>query len=69
MSKVIRVGITDEDWNELEPFLTHHGQLSYILRQAIHRYIKEARGETNGGGGKGNRSTQSRHNLDRRGTR
>lgn len=45
MSKVLRVGITDEEWLELQPLLTHYGELSFILRQAIKAYIKSKREE------------------------
>lgn len=58
MSKVIRVGITDDEWRMLEPLLTHHGHLSFILRQAIKQFIRE-KGEGNGGGSKGRRSSHT----------
>jgi hypothetical protein len=37
--KVLRVGITEEEWTQLRPLLTHHGELSFILRKAIREFI------------------------------
>jgi hypothetical protein len=47
--KVLRVGITEEEWHQLQPLLTHHGELSFILRKAIRDFIST-------GGGKDARS-------------
>lgn len=45
MQKVLRVGITYDEWDELESLLTHHGELSFILRKAIREYIKAKKEE------------------------
>ena len=51
--KVLRVGITDDEWNELKKCITHHGHISYVLRQAIKDFItiNERRTGENGQGG------------------
>jgi len=43
MPKILRVEITDDEWNNLKPLLTHYGDLSYILRKGIKAFIKEKR--------------------------
>ena len=43
MGKVLRVGITDQEWEDLQPLLTHHGQLSFILREALKDFIKRSK--------------------------
>jgi hypothetical protein len=51
----IKVMITESEWNQLKPLLTHHGHLSHILRSAIKQFIKENEkmGEKNGTSDKG----------------
>jgi len=39
MIKVLRVAISEEEWKELKPLLTHHGHLSHIVRQAVRSFI------------------------------
>lgn len=63
--KVLRVGITDTEWDELKNYITHHGQLSFVLREAIRMFITKSkteaqqRGELNGqGGGSKGRGTK-----------
>jgi len=55
MSKLIRTEITDDEWEELKPFLTHYGDLSFIVRNAIKAYIKSKQevGNVGSGGSKG----------------
>jgi len=55
MPKVLRVGITDEEWEELKPLLTRYGELSFIMRRAIRAYIKDKREkeDVRGDSGKG----------------
>ena len=53
MVKVIRVGITEEEWEQLKPLLTHHGHLSFILRNALKDFI--ARGGSDARGGRSQR--------------
>lgn len=41
MSKILRVEITDSEWNELKSLLSHYGECSFILRKLIKTYIRE----------------------------
>ena len=58
MPKILRVEITDSEWRDLQPLLTHYGEMSFILRKAIKAFIKEkkeignVRGEGKGRGAK-----------------
>lgn len=38
MPKVLRVGITDEEWKELEPKI-FYGQISQVLRLAVKIFL------------------------------
>ena len=49
MVKVLRVGITEEEWHQLRPLLTHHGELSFILRNAIKDFIARGGKDVRGG--------------------
>ena len=53
MSKILRVEITDDEWNNLKPLLTHYGDCSYILRKGIKAFIKEKKETENVSSGKG----------------
>lgn len=59
MPKILRVEITDKEWEELQPLLTHYGEMSFILRKGIKAYIKEKReiGNVSSGKGRGVKQT------------
>ena len=40
-TKEIKVHIPLYLWEELHPLLTHHGHLSFIVRQAIQKFVLE----------------------------
>jgi len=54
MVKVLRVGITESEWEQLKPLLTHHGELSFMLRNAIKDFIAKG-GDIDARGGRGKR--------------
>lgn len=70
---VKKVVLTDSEWAELEPQLTHHGHLSHILREGVRHFLEEKReekrkeGGKNGGSGKGEgrRSATTQTNRNR----
>lgn len=41
MIHMVRAIITEEEEKKLKTFLTHHGQLSHILREAVRNFIQE----------------------------
>ena len=59
MSKILRVEITDDEWNNLKPLLTHYGDLSYILRKGIKAFIKEKKETEHVSSGKGRGAKQT----------
>ncbi len=52
--KILRVGITEDEWKRLQPFI-YYGQISHILRVAIKEYIEKREEE-----GAKNESTASK---------
>ena len=75
--KQLRVGIENETWENLQPLLTHHGELSFMLRQAINKFIDErtrlmkelksisSEGTEDANQSRGRRSTKSNADLRR----
>ena len=37
--KPLRIVLEEDDWARLEPFITHHGDISYMVRMALKYYI------------------------------
>lgn len=46
--KTLRVDVTDEEYEELK-VNTHFGEISFILRRAIHEYLVKIRALRGGG--------------------
>lgn len=44
--KALRVRLTDEEYKQLRSCITHHGEISHILRKAVKEFIAEKRKET-----------------------
>ncbi len=41
--RALRVRIEDEEYEELRQCISHHGEISFILRRAVKEFIKEKR--------------------------
>ncbi len=43
--KVSRVAFTDDEWKEVTPFITHYGDISFLIRQATLTHVRKLKAE------------------------
>ena len=41
MRRTLRTSVTEQEYQDLQICITHFGQISYILRQAVKKFISE----------------------------